>query len=163
MPDPTRPVAGAPIDSAWGQAVHDATFTPRGVRVAGGSSSSVGTTLAQLQLNTATDDPGGWLASDTLTVPAGEGGLYLFALRLSSDNGSVGEVTRYGLKLNGAQLAFAQLDNDGATAVFGALSGIVDLSAGDTLNAWASKSGGLNPDVLVRELSLIRLGTVLGA
>ena len=163
MPDPTRPVAGAPIDTDWGQQVHDAVFTPKGALVAGGTATPCGTTFEQLQLNTAVDDPGGWLASDTLTVPSGAGGLYDWALRWSTDNGSVGEIARLLVKVNGANYLETRLDSDGTTAVFGGISGLTELAAGDTINVWGAKSGGTDPDILVRELSFVRRASELGA
>ena len=163
MPDPTRPVDGAATETEWGQAVHDAVFTPKGVRVAGGASSSVGTGFAQLQLNTAVDDPAGWLASDALTVPTLSGGLYLWSLEISTDNGESDERTKYQLRINGTSHRSRQVSGEDTTAVFDGMSGLVDLSAGDVLTVYAAKSGGTNPDVLVRELSLIRQGSEIGA
>jgi hypothetical protein len=156
-------VAGAPIDTDWGQQVHDATFTPRGTRVAGGSSTAVGTVYEQLQLNTATDDPGGWLASDALTVPSGAGGLYLYTINMQTDNGDVGERTGIQLRVNGSALVAWFIDNNGTTAEFDGRSGLANMSAGDVITAYAKKSGGVDPDVLVRELSFVRLGSDMGA
>jgi hypothetical protein len=163
MPDPTRPVAAAPIDTDWGQQVHDRVFTPKGTRVSGGASSSIGSALAQLQLNTADDDPGGWLAADTLTVPAGAGGLYAYFLTATSQNGAAGEFTRIVLRRNGTEVNRDQKDNDGATLVWLQASGGLDLAAGDTIQVWAQKSGGANPDVLVRGLFLLSVGSAIGA
>ena len=86
MPDPTRPVAGAPIDTDWGQQIHDRVFQPKGVRSRHNTTQTVGTTFEQLGINTADDDPGGWLASDTLTVPAGAGGLYAFWIKVAAND-----------------------------------------------------------------------------
>ena len=165
MPDPTRPVAGAPIDTDWGQQVHDATFTPRGVRVAGGASTSVGntTTGEQLQLNTAVDDPAGWLASDSLTVPAGAGGLYGYFIDVQTDNGSAADRTFIRLRVNSATHIGFFIDQEDTTAHTDARAGLIELSAGDVVNVYASKTGGLNPDVLVRSLAFLRLGTEIGA
>lgn len=165
MPDPTRPVDGAATETEWGQAVHDATFTPKGVRVAGGASTSVGntTTGEQLQLNTAVDDPSGWLASDSLTVPAGAGGLYAYFVRVQTDNGETDEYTWFHLRVNGANVVSRKIQGEGTTAVVFTVSDLVSLDAGDVINAWASKTGGVNPDVLVQALALIRLGSEIGA
>lgn len=163
MPDPTRPVVGAPTEAEWGGAVHDAVFTPRGVRVAGGASTAVGTTLEQLQLNTAVDDPGGWLASDSITLPSGSDGLYTVFLDAQTDNGSVGERTRVQLRVNGAGVQTFFIDNNGTTAETDARSFLVPLSAGDVVNVYAGKTGGTDPDVLVRALAIIRIGSELGA
>lgn len=163
MPDPTRPVAGAPIDTDWGQRVHDATFTPNGCRVSGGSASTVGTSFVQLQINTADDDPGGWLASDHLTVPAGEGGLYQWALRVTTDNGDVGQFTRLQVRVNGIAIADLTEENEGSTAVFMTLGGLEDMAAGDVVTVWARKSGGTSPSVLIKTLTFIRMGSAFGA
>ena len=163
MPDPTRPVAGAPIESEWGGAVHDAVFTPRGARVAGGASSSVGTSPAQLQLNSAVDDPGGWLASDALTVPSGGDGLFDCYLDVQTDNGSVGERTRVQLRVNGAVVQGFFIDNNGSTAETEARTFLLPLTAADVVTVYASKTGGLDPDVLVRALAVIRRGSEIGA
>lgn len=163
MPDPTRPVTGAPIESEWGGAVHDAVFTPRGVRVAGGASTAVGTTPEQLQLNTSVDDPGGWLSSDSITLPSGSDGLYQVFLDVQTDNGSVGERTKVYLRVNGSNVQGFFIDNNGTTAETDARSFLVPLTAGDVVNVYAAKSGGLDPDVLVRALAIIRVGTELGA
>lgn len=165
MPDPTRPVAGAPIDTDWGQRVHDQTFTPQGTRVAGGAASGVGTTLEQLNLNTAIDDPGGWLASDALTVPADAGGVYLFALSGTSSGGTAGSTnTRLTLRVNGAEVARAQHENEGASAIRLNMAGVLALDAGDVLTVYArNSSASPEADVEVTELALVRLGTELGA
>ena len=163
MPDPTRPVAGAPIDTDWGQQVHDRTFTPRGVRVAGGATSSVDAAFEQLQLNTAVDDPGGWLSSDTLEVPAGGGRLYEWFMRLRTDNGDVGQQTRWQLRVNGTTEVSGRIDCDGTTAVTETYGGLLDLAAGDQLQVWAAKTGGPSHDVLVVSLDLVERGSEIGA
>lgn len=163
MPDPTRPVAGAPIDTDWGQQIHDRVFTPKGSRVAGGSATAVGTTLEQLQLNTAVDDPGGWLSSDSLTVPSGGTGLYLYSLDVQTDNGSVGERTRVQLRVNGVGVKTFFIDNNGTTAETDERSGLLPLNAGDVVNVYAAKTGGTDPDVLVLALALLITATEVGA
>jgi len=163
MPIPTRPVDGAATETEWGQAVHDAVFTPHGARVSGGASSSVGTTLAQLQLNTTVDDPGGWLASDALTVPVGAGRLYFVSLEVQTDNGSVGERTRVQVRVNGAGVRGFFIDNNGATAETDSRGFIYPLDAGDVITVYGAKTGGTNPDVLVRALDVIELGYEIGA
>lgn len=163
MPDPTRPVVGAPTEQEWGAAVHDAVFTPRGTRVAGGVSTGVPTTPTQLQLNTAVDDPGGWLGSDAITLPSGSDGLYDVFLDVETDNGSVGERTRVHLRVNGAVAQGFFIDNNGTTAEAEARSFLLPLTAGDVITIYASKTGGLDPDVLVRALAIVRRGTELGA
>lgn len=163
MTIPTRPVDGAATETEWGQAVHDAVFTPKGARVAGGASSSVGTTLAQLQLNTTVDDPGGWLASDALTVPVAAGRLYLMSIEAQTDNGSAGERTRIQIRVNGVGVRTFFIDNNGATAETDSRGFIYPLDAGDVITVYAAKTGGVNPDVLVRSFDVIEMGYEIGA
>lgn len=164
MPDPTRPAADAPIDTDWGQQIHDAVFTPKGTSVAGGVASGVNATLEQLQLNTAVDDPGGWLAADALTVPAGAGGLYQWALRAQSEDGDAAGNTRLVLKVNGAEVARAQHEQEGASPIVLNMAGIMSLAAGDVLTIWARNSDG-SPEasVLVQSFVIVRIGSELGA
>lgn len=163
MPDPTRPVAGAPIDTDWGQQVHDATFTPKGCRVSSGSAVSVGTSYAQCQLNNADDDPGGWLASDVLTVPAGAGGLYLIAMAATTSSGDEPYTTTVQLRANGGEVGRVTIQNDNSGVAYGQIVTIRDLAAGDVLAFYAKKSGGSNPSVFVRTASVIRVGSEFGA
>ena len=163
MPDPTRPVSGGPVASEWGQAVHDATFTPRGTRVAGGATVSVGTTFAQLQLNTAVDDPGGWLAGDAITIPSGGAGLYEYWLVVRTDNGEADERTRVQLRVNGGNVGSFFIDQDGATSIQEQRSGLLNLDALDVITVYAAKTGGLSPDVDVLSLAIFRRGTEVGA
>ena len=163
MPDPTRPVAGAPVDADWGGAIHDAVFTPRGVRVAGGATVAVGTIFEQLQLNTAVDDPGGWLASDAITLPTGSTGLYEYWLEVRTDNGDVDERTRIQLRVNGSSVKSFFLDQDGSTSISDGRTGLLGLSAGDVITVYAAKTGGLDPDVDVLSLAILRRGTEVGA
>ena len=163
---PTRPVDGAATETEWGQAVHDAVFTPRGTRVAGGASSSISAvspTTAQLQLNTSVDDPGGWLAADTLTVPAGATGIFDVFLDVQSDNGDDDQRTLIQVKKNGSVVKQFFMQQEGSTATFDGRAWVFDLTAGDTLNVWAGKTGGANPDVLVRSLDIVRRGDEIGA
>ena len=162
MADPTRPVDGAATETEWGQAVHDSVFTPRGTRVAGGAATAVGTTFEQLQLNTAVDDPGGWLASDALTVPVGAGGLYDYYLDVQTDNGEADERTRVQLRVNGSSVKSFYVSQDGANAVTDDRAGLLELSAGDVITIYAAKTGGTDPDVLVRSLAIVRRASSIG-
>lgn len=162
MPIPTRPVTGAATATPWGQAVHDAVFTPKGVRVAGGASSEVGTVFEQLQLNTAVDDPVGWLASDSLTVPSQADGLYFVMLDMQTDNGDAGERTRVQLRVNGSAVLAFFIENDDTNAVTDSRTRLVELTAGDVVTVYAAKTGGLDPDVLVRSLDIIQHGQEMG-
>ena len=163
MPDPTRPVDGAATETEWGQAVHDAIFTPRGARVAGGASVATGTAFEQLQLNTAVDDPGGWLASDKITLPSGSAGLYEYWLEVQTDNGDAAERTRVQLRVNGASVKSFFIDQDGTTAITDGRSGLLNLAALDEITVYGAKTGGVDPDVTVLSLAILRRGTEVGA
>ena len=163
MPIPTRPVDGAATETEWGQATHDAVFTPKGCRVAGGASVSCPTTPTQLQLNTIVDDPAGGLASDALTVPSGAGRLYLISLEVSTDNGSVGERTRVHVRVNGAVVRGFFIDNNGSDAESDSRSFIYPLDALDVVTIYGSKTGGTSPDVTVTHLDIIEMGYEIGA
>ena len=160
---PTRPVDGAATETDWGQQVHDAIFTPRGTRVAGGASTAVGTTFEQLQLNTAVDDPGGWLSSDHITIPSGATGLYDFGIEISTDNGDASERTRVNLRVNGANAKSFFVDQEGTTGITDGRTGVMQLTAGDVITVYAAKTGGADPDVTVVALYLIRRGDEIGA
>lgn len=160
---PTRPVDGAATETEWGQAVHDAIFTPRGTRVAGGASTAVGTTFEQLQLNTAVDDPGGWLSSDHITLPSGSAGLYHFGIEISTDNGDASDRTRVNLRVNGVNAKSFFVDQDGTTGITDGRTGLLNLNAGDVITVWAAKTGGADPDVTVVALYLLRAGEEMGA
>lgn len=163
MPDPTRPVDGAATETEWGQAVHDAVFTPRGVRVSGGATVAVGTTFEQLQLNTAVDDPGGWLASDKITLPSGATGLYEYWLEVRTDNGDADQRTRVQLRINGVSTKSFFIDQDGTTSITDGRSGLLSLDALDEITVYAAKTGGVDPDVEVLSLAILRRGTEVGA
>ena len=161
MPDPTRPVAGAPIDTDWGQQIHDRVFQPKGVRAhqASGGSSTVGTTYEQLGIDTADDDPGGWLSSDALTVPTGAGGLYVFFLRIGAD-GSDDEYARVELRVNGTGYVDPRFSLETGQIQY-PINGIIELSAGDILTIWGRASASTFLRVLQADLVII--GTSIGA
>jgi hypothetical protein len=162
MPDPTRPVAGAPIDTDWGQQVHDRVFQPKGVRVSG-DVQAIGLSAAQCDLSNIVDDPGGWMSGDTATVPSGAGGLYSWGLRVSSDDGDVGEWTNVTLRINGVNHVLLRIHSEGSTIQHGAVADIVELAAGDTITVFAAKSGGPNHNVTVMSLQFVLIGTSIGA
>lgn len=160
MPDPTRPVAGAPIDTDWGQQVHDRVFQPKGVRAHNAGTQSVGTTFEQLQIDIVDDDPGGWLDDDKYVVPTGAGGLYAWWLRVSA-NGDDGEGVRFELRVNGTADTSVPFVMDAAVGVF-SLSGLLELAAGDELDVYAKVSSGTAVCV-IRQFDLVIAGTSIGA
>lgn len=161
MPDPTRPVAGAPIDTDWGQQVHDRVFQPPGVRAhqAAGGASAVSGTYEQLGIDTADDDPGGWLASDKLTVPTGRGGLYDLDTLIATD-GDDGEACRVEVRVNGTGIVSPRFPLENSQ-IFYPISTLVELSAGDEITVWARASA--STSVRVAAISLVMCGTSIGA
>ena len=161
MPDPTRPVAGAPIDTDWGQQVHDRTFQPKGVRAhqAVGGHSSVGSTYEQLGVDTADDDPGGWLGSDELEAPTGSGGLYSYAIRINAA-GSDDEAARVQIRLNGAEYVSVRFATESSVNVE-QIAGLIEITAGDVLQIWGRASAAT--DLRVTQFDLVIVGTSIGA
>lgn len=164
MPDPTRPVAGAPIDTDWGQQVHDRIFEPPGVRVADSDVQAVGSTYEQLGLDTVVDDPGGWLSGDTLTVPTGRGGLYLINTLVHTQDGGNGFNTVVQVRVNGTSRVKYSIghDDSGAVQTGGGII-LIELSAGDDIEWWAKRSGGSAPGVKVLAADCLIQGTGIGA
>jgi hypothetical protein len=168
MAIPDRPVAAAPIETEWGQAVHDYTFAPSGCTVHGTTGTSLGGTLSKMNLSIADDDPGGYLnaANNRVVIPSGGEGLYSVFLKVRSVNGSAGAgyQTRASIYLNGTGVAYDNDDNAGATNVVVTVIWIGDLAAGDHIEVYAQKrGGGTAPDVTVEALTVVRMGSELGA
>ena len=165
MPLPDRPVAGADIETDWGQQVHDYTFAPKGCKISG-ATRTVNTTPDVVDLSVADADPGGFLdaLNDRLEVPTGGEGLYQVGVRLNSVNGDAGTQTRVYINLNGSNYASAIEDNDGGVNIVVALTIPMELAAGDLLKIYGQRRGtGTNPTVHVLEFTLIRLGAEFGA
>lgn len=168
MPLPDRPVTLTDIESAWGQAVHDWTFAPKGADLTTVTTRVVNTTVGgqHCHLDVATDDPAGFLdaANDQAVVPAGADGLYIIFLRLNTVNGTAGDVTRAYIYLNGSPYASSVEDNAGGTNVTVSVSTFIPLTAGDILRVYAQKKGsGTDPTVKVLDLRFIRQGNEYGA
>lgn len=167
MPAPTRPVTGASIASVWGQAVHDASFAPVGCIVQGGLVSMLsGQAYRTLPLDTAHDDPGGWLdaSNDRLEVPDDAEGLYLIHLYAKSDNGDAGDATGVVLRVNTTELGRSQMQNEGTQDVILTVTTITELSAGDLITVRARQIGTEDDaSVQVNRLYVVRLGYEMGA
>jgi hypothetical protein len=165
MPLPSRPVSGTTIDSEWGQAVHDYTFAPSGCQASGGTT-TVGTSTVQLPIDTAVDDPGGFvdIAGDRIVIPTDKDGLYNLSLSADTVTGATTSRTRVYIRVNGTGIGQSTDDNEGGTHVQLALNRTRQLTAGDIVTAHAIKLGtGTSPSVSVTELMIVRLGAELGA
>lgn len=167
MPIPDRPVSGELIEAEWGQEVHDRTFAPKATLVKSTASSTLTvTTSVQLDLSTASDDPGGWLdgTNDRLVVPSGADGLYDTFVRATSTSGVDGQSIRIYIQLNGTTFTTFQSDCDTGQQISITGSAHMQLSAGDVITVRGQKiGGGANPQVGVTHLSLVRQGDERGA
>lgn len=74
---PTRPLGNAPVATDWGQAVHDACFTPLGCVASSVAVTVTGTTPVKLPLTVG----GPNLSTGDYLVPAGGAGVYRAAAR----------------------------------------------------------------------------------
>lgn len=165
---PTRPVDGAEIATEWGQAVHDGVFAPHGVEVSGADVSQLAgsLTLRTLPLDTAVDDPGGWLdaPNDRLVVPADHGGQYLCLAWVRTDEGAATDETRAFLYVNGAEVARQTVGQEGAAAIPCKIVDLVSLTAGDLIQVKTYQIGtGTRATVGVVSLKLMWQGHELGA
>ena len=161
MADPTRPVAGAPIDTDWGQQIHDRVFQPKGLRCHNAGTQSIGGTFEQLQIDIVDDDPGGWLDDDKYVVPTGYAGLYAWWLTCSVD-GSDGEYIRLEIRVNGTAVPPSQRFITDSAAIMVCLSGLMELTAGDEIDVWARYSAS-SAVTVIRQFDFLIQGTSIGA
>lgn len=168
MPHTNRPVSGASIESAWGAEIHDWTFAPVGTRLESSVTTSCGSSMTQLRLDSAVDDPGGWLDASPLPgnaeAPTGAGGLYLIVVRINTTNGTSGEFTRARIEVNGSSTTVGVAVQAGGSLVQFTMVDFLEVSAGDTFTVSAQKIGaGSNPDVAVGAFAMIRVADSIGA
>jgi hypothetical protein len=162
---PTRPSAGAPIATDWGDEINDRVLAASGGRFHGGTRTVAGTPL-KVDLSVPDADPGGFLdaGNDRVEIPTDRQGLYLVNLILDSVNGDVGDSTRAYLYLNGASIATGLEDNNGGTHIAVAVTVLQALTATDLLEVYAQRKGsGTAPTVKVNSLQLLRLTDDYGA
>ena len=136
MPLPDRPVTITTIDSEWGQAVHDYTFAPKGCDVYSTTVNNPDMTPDDSYLDLVYDDPGGGFldaANNQVEVPTGGEGLYFVDVRVNAVNGGANTQTRAYIYLNGSPWRSGLEDNNGGTNVVVGVGGIINLTAGDTL------------------------------
>lgn len=167
MPIPDRPVDGAATETDWGQEIHDRVFAPAGCE-ASGTGIAVAGAILQLPIDTAVDDPGGFVstASDRLEIPSDRGGLYDAIATLGSSGGVTGDGVRGFLRVNGAEVARAYEDSDtGVQTVINVIRIGLALAAGDIVTVHAVKRGsvGANPTVTLSSLVILRRGDEIGA
>jgi hypothetical protein len=163
---PTRPVSGATIAAEWGQAVHDATFAPKGFAAHSTTSSAVGSAFVGVNFDIADDDPGGWLdaANDRAVAPAGSDGEYIVFANINTVSGTDGDLTMGAIYINGAIALSGFAANDGGTNVPCTVSGFLEITAGDIIQIKGRKRGaGSNPTLTLTSFKMVRAGEEFGA
>jgi hypothetical protein len=167
MPLPTRPVDAAEIATEWGQQIHDYTFAPAGAVCNGGNvANPSGGAEVTLPIDTAVDDPGGYVdvSGNRIVIPTDGGGLYLIRHRGRTDEGDASDETRHILYVNGAEVGRDTQQQAGSTAIALNIIAFEVLSAGDVINVKSSQIGAdARADVGIVQLTLIRLGAEFGA
>ena len=164
MPLPDRPVAGADIETDWGQQVHDYTFAPSGGAFSCSTATTVGTTYLGLNLDTPDDDPGGFLdvANTQIEIPTGKEGLYLLTALFLVTGSVDGQIILAGYALNGTIATRDVIYGETGSTVQGGLAQVSQFSAGDILDFRAKRVGAPNVNVSA-VVSLVRLGSEYGA
>lgn len=156
MPDPTRPVAAAPIATDWGQAVHDISFTPKGC-VASSASTAISSTMTKLPLTI-----GGPNLSGNAWVCPEAGYYWLHATDVINAAGSGLTAHRVGIYKNGAQLTPAGPWHANTLAGSGTEHALLALlAAGDTIDVYAGTNSGTSGVTAFGYLNAIRIGTSL--
>lgn len=168
MPVPDRPVSLASVDSVWGQQVHDYTFAPAGCRCTGGDVAAPSSDAwATLPIDTASEDPGGYVdtSGNRLEVPAGGAGLYLVIIRAASDDGDASDFAQFRLMINGAEFVRSPTrPQQGATVVSEYLTTSAPLEVGDLVTVQGRQIGsGTRAALSLTNLQIVRLGFELGA
>ncbi len=164
MPLPDRPVSHASVESVWGQAVHDYTFAPAGVLCHTGSATSVSTTYLGLNLNTADEDPGGYLnvGLTQIEIPTNGDGLYSLSTIFSVTGTVDGQIVLAGFALNGTIATRDIIYGETGSTVQGLVACHINLTAGDILDFRAKRVGAPNVSVSAT-VSLVRIGAEYGA
>lgn len=167
MPTPDRPVSGASIESAWGQGVHDRVFAAKGALCSGNATSINDASDQTLPIDTALDDPGGWVdtANNRLVVPTGGEGIYLLLADFSATTGAVGSETRGSIYVNGSKVTAAVEQNEAGGTIRWTAITIEDLVAGDIITATARllHDAGANPSVALTHFNVLFMTDVRGA
>lgn len=168
MPLPDRPADAEDIATDWGQEIHDRVFAPKGCLVHGGTVSSNISPVNTLPIDTADDDPGGWMdaANDRLVAPPGAEGLYILYCRATSTGGSTGDSVRVLLYVNGSFVVGTVEQCVTSEQISIMLAGVhLDITAGDVILLKTQKVGtvGAAPTTGITHLSLIRIGDGYGA
>jgi len=167
MPLPTRPVSMAAIASEWGQQVHDYTFAPAGAICSGGSiTAPTADAWATLPIDTAVDDPGGYVdtANNRIEIPTDGSGLYAIRCRVSSDDGAATDRSQIRFRVNGTEIHRNTETQEGGDIITLNVSTFADFTVGDLITVQARQVGsGARATLTLTSLEIIRMGFERGA
>lgn len=158
---PTRPAAGAVIDTAWGQDVHDRIYSPKGIIASGTAVVVPAATLTNLNLSVRSGGDPAWLVGDgiSLRVPVGKSGWFACSVFVTISSAAAGVALRLGLYRNGSLMAGANSNAIGTTVSWMAFPVYVQGSDGDTFTLQGYSSAA-NASFSVARLSIIRSSDV---
>ena len=164
MPLPDRPVSAASIESVWGQQIHDYTFAPAGVACHTSSNTTVSTAYLGLNLDTADEDPGGYLdvPGEAVVIPTNGAGLYAINCDFGVSSSVDDQLILCAIFLNGAIAKRVGIPGETGVSVSGTIGGHITLTAGDIVQPRAKRVGAPNVGVNCT-LSLVRLGAEYGS
>jgi hypothetical protein len=161
---PTRPAAGAVIDTAWGQDVHDRVYTPKGITAAGTALLLPANTHTILNLSSRNTGNAAWLQPDnqSLKCPIGQSGYYQFEAFVSASSVGVGIGMQLRINRNGGVLVGNSTGAMGTIVTYLGASGIFSLADGDllTLTGWCAAA---NASWSVQRFTVWRIADVHAA
>jgi hypothetical protein len=165
MTMPDRPDPGEVTLASWGQAVHDALFTPKGA-ICSGAAVACGSTPTALPIDSALDDPGGWVdtVGNRMVAPVDSDGLYVLMAAFNSVGGTADAAIRGAVNVNGVQRATALSQSDGGVNVVWNIVMLLQLVAGDVLTfTGANRGGGATPNISLISGAVVSIGVALGS
>jgi hypothetical protein len=159
MPTPTRPTTGGPVESSWGQEVHDQAFLPSAGAWVGAAAAAYNVAIGW----NATNDPGGWLVggagSAFLQCPADGDGLYLIMARWSIHPGAGANVIVQGdMRIGVAPRTYSVSAYAPANYVSPWQTVIDKLIAGEQIRCVGALPTGAGGQFGVSHIRLVRLG-----
>jgi hypothetical protein len=148
----------------WNGAGWISYTSPRGVIVAGPGNTAPAVN-ALLTLNQVLNGPASWLAANTITLPAGAGGLYAINLQItyaSPTTAAVGMDLRNAAAVSyGLQVAGMVYPGNPTSYLNGAWHRVC--ADGETFRVYNAGNAVAGGNVIVSRLSLIRIGDALAA
>ena len=143
---PTRPAAGAVVDTAWGQDMHDRTYLAAGC-IATGSATALGTsTVTDLDLRNRVQGNIAYMYGDNynLVVPAGLSGLYLCQAAANLTGAASGGVARLSLLQGGNYRAGATIPTYAGITLYAMVATSIIVADGELvrLQGFCNAAGG---------------------